>query len=71
MTLRLYGFPGSTCTLLVRTVLEEKGLEYELITVDVYAGAHKTEEYAEKFHPFNKIPILIDEEAGIRVFGML
>jgi glutathione S-transferase len=54
----------------VRTVLAEKGVEYEMITVDVFTGAHKTEEYATKFHPFNKIPVLVDEEAGIRVYGM-
>ncbi|CEI70315.1 hypothetical protein FVEN_g1166 [Fusarium venenatum] len=68
MTLKLYGYPASTCTLRVRTVLEEKGLDYEMITVEVFAGAHKTEEYAANFHPFNKIPVLIDEEAGVRVF---
>ncbi|KAF5247145.1 hypothetical protein FAUST_997 [Fusarium austroamericanum] len=68
MTLKLYGYGPSTCTLRVRTVLEEKGLEYELITVDVFGGEHKTDEYAAKFHPFNKIPVLIDEEAGVRVF---
>lgn len=71
MTLKLYGYGPSTCTLRVCTVLEEKGLKYELITVDVFGGEHKTDEYAAKFHPFNKIPVLIDEEAGVQVFGTL
>ncbi|KAF4954597.1 hypothetical protein FSARC_12069 [Fusarium sarcochroum] len=68
MTLKLYGYAPSTCTRRVRTVLEEKGLEYELIPVDVHGGAHKTEEYASKFHPFNRIPVLLDEEAGMQVY---
>ncbi|KAJ4244219.1 hypothetical protein NW762_014601 [Fusarium torreyae] len=68
MTLKLYGYAPSTCTRRVRTVLEEKGLAYELVPVDVNGGAHKTEEYAKKFHPFNRIPVLVDEEAGIQVY---
>ncbi|RGP79913.1 glutathione s-transferase [Fusarium longipes] len=68
MTLKLYGWSVSTCTLRVRTVLEEKGLKYEMITVDVPGGAHLTEEYAKEFHPFNKIPVLVDEETGIRIY---
>lgn len=70
MTLKLYGYVPSTCTLRVANVLAEKGLDYEMITVDVFAGKHKTEEYANEFHPFNKIPVLFDEEEGIRIYGM-
>ncbi|KAL4727839.1 hypothetical protein ACLX1H_004529 [Fusarium chlamydosporum] len=68
MTLKLYGYVPSTCTLRVANVLAEKGLDYEMITVDVFAGKHKTEEYANEFHPFNKIPVLFDEEEGIRIY---
>ncbi|KAM6528912.1 hypothetical protein FALCPG4_009864 [Fusarium falciforme] len=68
MVLKLYGYGPSTCTRRVRTVLEEKGLEYELPALDVLAGAHRTDEYAEEFHPFKKIPVLIDTETGIKVY---
>ncbi|KAM0417476.1 hypothetical protein ACHAPT_012540 [Fusarium lateritium] len=68
MVLKLYGYGPSTCTRRVRTVLEEKGLEYELPVLDVLSGAHKTEEYANEFHPFKKIPVLIDTETGIKVY---
>ncbi|RSL98344.1 hypothetical protein CEP52_010386 [Fusarium oligoseptatum] len=68
MVLKLYGYGPSTCTSRVRTVLEEKGLEYELPPIDVLSGAHKTEEYANEFHPFNKIPVLIDTETGVKVY---
>ncbi|RSL52545.1 hypothetical protein CEP54_010860 [Fusarium duplospermum] len=68
MVLKLYGFGPSTCTRRVCTVLEEKGLEYELLAVDIRSGAHKTEEYANEFQPFNKIPVLVDTETGIKVY---
>ncbi|KAJ4309124.1 hypothetical protein N0V84_011690 [Fusarium piperis] len=68
MVLKLYGYGPSTCTRRVRTVLEEKGLEYELPPIDVLAGAHKTEEYANEFHPFNRIPVLIDTDTGVKVY---
>ncbi|EEU45668.1 uncharacterized protein NECHADRAFT_40697 [Fusarium vanettenii 77-13-4] len=68
MVLKLYGWGPSTCTRRVRTVLEEKGLEYEMPALDVLAGAHRTDEYAEEFHPFKKIPVLIDTETGIKVY---
>lgn len=70
MAIKLYGYDPSTCTRRVITVLEEKGLDYEFVSVDVFAGAHKTEEYTNKFHPFNKIPVLVDEDAGVRIYGM-
>ncbi|RBR23916.1 uncharacterized protein FIESC28_03226 [Fusarium coffeatum] len=68
MTIKLYGYDPSTCTRRVMTVLEEKGLDYEFVPVDVFAGAHKTEEYTNNFHPFNKIPVLVDEDAGVKIY---
>ena len=70
MAIKLYGYDPSTCTRRVMTVLEEKGLDYKFVPVDVFAGAHKTEEYTNNFHPFNKIPVLVDEDAGVKIYGM-
>jgi glutathione S-transferase len=39
----------------VRLALEEKGVEYQLIPVDIFAEEERTPEYLAK-HPFAKIP---------------
>jgi glutathione S-transferase len=41
MPIKLYGLAMSTCTQRVLTVLTEKGLKYELVTVDFMGGEHK------------------------------
>ncbi|OJJ42817.1 hypothetical protein ASPZODRAFT_20095 [Penicilliopsis zonata CBS 506.65] len=63
--MKLYCFPFSTCTQRVRTILTELGLNAELITVDLIKGAHKEEEYLANFHPFGKVPVLVDGEIQI------
>lgn len=69
MALKLYGNARFTCTRRARTVLEEKGLEFELSPVDPLAGANRTEEHANEFHPFQNIPVLIDTETGVKFYG--
>lgn len=66
MVLKLYGTPLSTCVKRVRLALEEKGIEYEIVPVDLSKGEHKTESYLEK-QPFGKIPVLEDD--GFFIFG--
>jgi glutathione S-transferase len=39
--IKLYGMAMSTCTRRVRCVLEELGLPYELVLVDLSKGEHK------------------------------
>ncbi|KAJ5917052.1 glutathione S-transferase [Penicillium tannophilum] len=68
MSLQLYGFPGSTCTNRVRTVLEEKGVEFEFIPVNLAQGEHKSESYLNDFQPFGKVPVLRDTETGVQIF---
>ncbi|RKL52105.1 hypothetical protein BFJ70_g820 [Fusarium oxysporum] len=68
MALKLYGHPQSICTKRVRTVLEEKKLQYEFIVVDFLKGEHLSEPYGAEFHPFKKIPVLVDEESNVKVF---
>ena len=42
---KVYGMAISTCTRRVLATLEEKGIEYELITVDLTKGEQKTPEF--------------------------
>ncbi|KAL1980290.1 hypothetical protein VTN96DRAFT_4378 [Rasamsonia emersonii] len=60
MVLKLHGTPLSTCVKRVRLALEEKGIEYEIVPVDLSKGEHKTPAYLEK-QPFGKVPVLEDD----------
>ncbi|KAE8364916.1 glutathione S-transferase [Aspergillus caelatus] len=68
MVLKLHGFPLSTCTRRVRTVLAEKGLEAEFQPVDLAKGEQRTESYLNDLHPFGKVPVLQDTETGVQIF---
>ncbi|KAH8688750.1 putative glutathione S-transferase [Talaromyces proteolyticus] len=70
MALTLHGYATSLCTWRVRTVFEEKGVEYELITVDLFNAEQKSEAYVKSLHPFGRIHILINNESGIQVFAI-
>jgi glutathione S-transferase len=41
MPIKVYGLAMSTCTQRVLTTLTEKGLKYELVPVDLFAGEQK------------------------------
>jgi glutathione S-transferase len=41
MPIQVYGLAMSTCTQRVLTTLIEKGLEYELVPVDLFKGEQK------------------------------
>lgn len=59
MTIKFYGM-GSPNVVKVRIMLEELGLDYEFIRVDVIGG----EQFAEGFevlNPNRKVPVLVDE----------
>lgn len=45
MAIKVHGLALSTCTIRVLLCLHEKGLEYELVPVDVYNGDHKKQPY--------------------------
>lgn len=59
MVIKVYGAAPSTCTKRVLATLEEKKVPYELITIDLANGAHKSEDYLQK-QPFGKIPYIDD-----------
>jgi glutathione S-transferase len=50
----------STCSGKVRLVLEEKGIEYNEITIDLFSGGQRTPEYL-KLNPNAVVPTIIHE----------
>ena len=69
MTLKLYGFVHSTCTRRVRTALAEKGLDVEIVPIDLAKGEQRTSSYLNDLQPFGKVPVLQDTETGIQIYG--
>jgi glutathione S-transferase len=63
--MKLFGHPHSSCTRKVLFVAAEKGAPIELVTVDLFAGAHKQPEHLAR-HPFGVIPVL--EHGDFRLF---
>lgn len=61
----LYGAPYSVYVRAVRLALEEKGVPYQLVPVDVFAEGGVAAEYLER-HPFGKIPAF--EHQGFRLY---
>ncbi|OVA14842.1 Glutathione S-transferase [Macleaya cordata] len=59
MALKVYGIPMSTATACVLTCLVEKGVEYELVLVDLSKGEHKSPPFLSK-NPFGQIPAMED-----------
>ncbi|KAF5195099.1 Glutathione s-transferase [Thalictrum thalictroides] len=56
---KVYGMPLSSCTARVLTCLIEKGVEYELVTLNLAVGEHKQPGHLAK-QPFGQIPVLED-----------
>ncbi|XP_058082683.1 glutathione S-transferase-like [Magnolia sinica] len=59
MGLKVYGLPMSTNTARVIACLNEKGLEYELVPVDLRTGAHKQQPFIS-LNPFGQLPAFQD-----------
>ncbi|XP_059457345.1 glutathione S-transferase F13-like [Corylus avellana] len=64
MAIKVHGVPVSTCTAGVLLCLHEKGLHYELLPVDLAAGAHKQDPYLS-LNPFGQIPAVEDGEVSL------
>ncbi|XP_010269471.1 PREDICTED: glutathione S-transferase F13-like [Nelumbo nucifera] len=56
---KLLGLPMSTCTARVLACLHEKGIDFELVPVNLPAGEHKQPPFLSK-NPFGQIPALDD-----------
>jgi glutathione S-transferase len=57
--MKLYGHPVSTCTRKVLITLYEKNASFELVPIDLPAGAHKLPEHLAR-QPFGQIPAIED-----------
>lgn len=71
MPLQLYGNQFSTCTRRVLITLKEKGVEAEFMNVELAKGEQRAEKYVNELQPFGKVPVLIDQDAGVQIFGMV
>jgi glutathione S-transferase len=58
MTLTLYGGPRTRASM-PRWYLEEKGIDYRLVELDLQAQAHRQPEFLA-INPFGKLPALVD-----------
>jgi glutathione S-transferase len=61
----VFGAPYSVYVRAVRLALEEKGVQYELVPVDIFASGGPPSEHRAR-HPFGKIPAF--EHAGFRLY---
>ncbi|PKU75099.1 probable glutathione S-transferase GSTF1 [Dendrobium catenatum] len=59
MVLKVFGKAFSSCTASVLSCIEEIGLEYELLPVDLTTGEHKRPPHIHR-NPFGQIPALQD-----------
>uniref|UniRef100_A0A2P2JF79 glutathione transferase n=2 Tax=Rhizophora mucronata TaxID=61149 RepID=A0A2P2JF79_RHIMU len=59
MALKLYGTSVSASTSRAMTCLYEKGVEFEFVSVNLFAGEHKQPPFLAK-NPFGQIPVLED-----------
>jgi glutathione S-transferase len=61
----LFGAPYSVYVRAVRLALDEKGVDYELVPVDIFAPGGPSQQHLAR-HPFGKIPAF--EHAGFRLY---
>jgi glutathione S-transferase len=64
MSVTVYGADYSCYVRIVRLALEEKGVEYRLVPVDIFAEEERTPEYLAR-HPFAKIPAFEHDGFGL------
>jgi hypothetical protein len=62
----VFGAPYSVYVRAVRLALEEKGIIYELVPVDIFARGGPPSDPMKR-HPFGKIPAF--EHHGFRLYG--
>lgn len=62
--MRLHGFPMSPNTRRALLVLEESGLPYELVPVDLMSAEHKKAPYAA-LNPTTRVPTLVDGDFNL------
>ncbi|GAB4834026.1 hypothetical protein Ancab_032279 [Ancistrocladus abbreviatus] len=64
MVVKLYGLTMSTCCATAMACLHEKQVEFEFVTVDVFAAENKEPTFLAK-NPFGQVPVLEDDDLTI------
>jgi len=62
--LKFYDYPACPFCRKVKITLEEKGIEYEKIYVDLRKKEQKKEEFL-KLNPYGKVPVIVDNGAVV------
>lgn len=62
--IKLYALPFSNNAMRAQLCLDEKGLAYEYVQVDLFKGAHKQPEFLA-INPRGQVPALIDGEITV------
>ncbi|XP_048321841.2 glutathione S-transferase F13 [Ziziphus jujuba] len=62
--IKVHGISLSTCTARVLLCLHEKGLQYQLVPIDVASGAHKRQPYLS-LNPFGLVPAFEDGNVSL------
>jgi len=60
-SMKLYGFPMSPNTQRARFGLEEAGIDYEFVRVDLMSGEHRAPAYLA-INPAGRVPALVDDD---------
>ncbi|MCA9578586.1 MAG: glutathione S-transferase family protein [Polyangiales bacterium] len=64
MTLKLYAHPFSNNAMRAQLYLDEKGLPYEYVTVDLFKGEHKQPAYLA-INPRGQVPCIVDGDITV------
>lgn len=62
--LKLYGHPYSNNAMRAQLCLDEKGLDYDYVTVDLFKGEHKQPAF-KAINPRGQVPVLVDGAARV------
>uniref|UniRef100_A0A2P2MXW7 glutathione transferase n=1 Tax=Rhizophora mucronata TaxID=61149 RepID=A0A2P2MXW7_RHIMU len=66
MVVKVYGTARAVCPQRVMACLLEKGVEFELVHVDLDSGEQKRPEFLAKLQPFGQVPAIEDD--GFKLF---
>ena len=64
MVLKLYGIYRSPLVRLVAAICLEKQVPFELVSVDLANGEHKSPEYLAK-HPYGQVPYIVCDSLNL------
>ncbi|KAK5018169.1 hypothetical protein LTR60_001612 [Cryomyces antarcticus] len=60
-SLKVYGDHLSPYLTIVKLVLAEKGIDFQLVPISLYKAEQKTPEFL-KLNPWGKVPVMEDED---------